>query len=99
MLTCQSDFEYIRHILLEKSTIPEYQIVSRIAKTIDTNSANVVENPLVKARLNKQNKFDSNLIIHYTHEKRFQSNTYRVILLLHITKERPVYREWLTDKR
>jgi len=41
---------------------------------MNTNSEHEVDNPLVKARLNKQKKIDKNLIIHYTHEKRFQSN-------------------------
>jgi hypothetical protein len=33
-----------------------------------------VDDTLTQARLSKQTKFDTNLIIHYTHEKRFRSN-------------------------
>jgi hypothetical protein len=61
-------------MLLSKSTIPEYQMASRIAKTIDVNSKEEVDNPLVKERFSKQNKLDNNRIIHYTYEKRLQSN-------------------------
>jgi hypothetical protein len=32
------------------------------------------DDPLVRARLKKPLKFDNNLIIHYTYEKRLQSN-------------------------
>ncbi len=73
-LTCESGFHYIRCILLNKPTISEYQIASRIAKTINIDSEEEVDNLLVKARLRKQAKFDNNLIIHYTHEKQLQSN-------------------------
>jgi hypothetical protein len=61
-------------MLLSKPTILEYQMVSRIATTVDLNSTDEVNSSLVKARLAKQTKFDKNLIIHYTHEKRLQSN-------------------------
>jgi hypothetical protein len=74
MLTNENDFAFIRHSILNKPTIPEYQIASRIAKATNVNSEEKVDNPLVKARLRKQTKFDTNLIIHYTHEKRFQNN-------------------------
>ena len=73
MITNENDFAFIRRSILNKPTIPEYQIASRIAKSVNVNSEEKVDNPLVKARLGKQMKFDTNLIIHYTHEKRFQS--------------------------
>jgi hypothetical protein len=41
---------------------------------LKSSSKEVVNNPLVEASLNKQTKFDSNLIIHYTYEKRLQNN-------------------------
>jgi hypothetical protein len=74
ILTCESDYQYVRGILLNKPTIPEYQMTSRIAKAMNMDSEIDEENSLVQARLNKPNKFDKNLIIHYKHEKRFQSN-------------------------
>jgi hypothetical protein len=74
MIRSENDFVVIRHALLNKSTIPEYQIASRIAKSINIGSNHKVDNPLVKARLGKQTKFDTNLIIYYTYEKRLQSN-------------------------
>jgi hypothetical protein len=74
MLTNDNDFAFIRRSILNKPTIPEYQLASRIAKATNVNSEEKVDNPLVKARIGKQTKFDTNLIIHYTHEKRFQTN-------------------------
>jgi hypothetical protein len=75
MITTENDFTFIRRILLDKPTIPEYQLAERIAKSINTTgSEQEVDNPLVKARLNKRSKFDTNTIIHYTYEKRLQSN-------------------------
>jgi hypothetical protein len=74
MITNETDFAFIRRSILNKPTIPEYQIASRIAKTINIESVEDVDNPLVKARIGKQTKFDTNVIIHYTHEKRFQTN-------------------------
>jgi hypothetical protein len=38
------------------------------------DSKNDVDNPLLKARINQSKKVDQNLIIHYTHQKQFQSN-------------------------
>ncbi len=74
MITTENDFTFIRHILLDKPSIPEYQMAARIAKTIKHNPDQEVDNPLVRARLHKPNKFDTNIIIHYTYEKRLQRN-------------------------
>jgi hypothetical protein len=85
MITTENDFTFIRRILLDKPTIPEYQLAERIAKSINTTgSEQEVDNPLVKARLNKRSKFDTNIIIHYTFEKRLQSNNcYMQTFLMH----------------
>jgi hypothetical protein len=45
-----------------------------MAKIIDLISKYEADNPSVEVRLGKQTKFDANLVIHYTHVKRFQSN-------------------------
>jgi hypothetical protein len=74
MINSQNDFDLIRCMLLNKPTIPEYQTASQIEKTIAPNSKHVDENPSMQGRLTKQTKFDTNLIIHYTYEKRLQSN-------------------------
>ncbi len=74
MITSENDFAFIRRTLLDKPTIPEYAIASRIAKSINVDSDEKVDNPLVKARLGKSTKFDTNIIIHYTHETRLKSN-------------------------
>jgi hypothetical protein len=70
----ENDFARLRCLLLNRPTIPEYQIASRIAKAIKDNPNELVDNPLVTARLNKPSKFDANLIIHHTYENRLQRN-------------------------
>jgi hypothetical protein len=49
MISTENDFALIHYQLLNKSTIPEYQIAKRIAKTIDVNNKEEVNNPLVKS--------------------------------------------------
>ncbi len=61
---------YIRHYLLNKTTVTEHQIASRIAKTIDINTNDTTDDPLVKLRLRQKSKWVDNLIIHYKHEAR-----------------------------
>src|SRR4051794_25372881 len=56
IINSESDFAFIRRSLLNKPTIPEYQIAQRIAKTINVNSKEEVHDALVKARLNKESK-------------------------------------------
>jgi hypothetical protein len=67
-------FTQLRILLLNRPTIREYQMASRIVKGIEINPNQEVDDPLVRARLKKQCKFDKNLIIRYTYEKRLQSN-------------------------
>jgi hypothetical protein len=59
---------------MNRPTISEYQIASRVAKAIKNDPTEEINDSLVKARLKKQSKFDKNLIIHYTYEKRLQNN-------------------------
>jgi hypothetical protein len=61
---------YIRDYLLNKTTVTEHQIASRIAKTIDPNTNDTTDDPLVQLRLRQKSKWTDNLIIHYTHEAR-----------------------------
>ena len=74
MINTEKDYSFIRQTLLSKPTLPEYQIASRIAKFIQFERDEIVEDPLIRSRLDKPSKFDNNLIIHYTYEKRFQCN-------------------------
>jgi hypothetical protein len=83
----ENDFASLRYVLLNRPTIPEYQLASRVAKAIKNNPTEEINDPLVKARLNKQSKFDNNLIIHYTYEKRLQSNKTAIHHLWHQTFE------------
>jgi hypothetical protein len=70
----ENEFARLRYLLLNRPTIPEHQIAARALKAINNNPHEEINDPLIKARLNKQSKFDNNLIIHYTNEKRLQSN-------------------------
>jgi hypothetical protein len=72
---------------LNRPTISEYEIASRLAKAIKNNPNEEMNDSLVKTRLSKQSKFDSNLIIHYTYEKRLQSNKIAIHQLWHQTFE------------
>jgi len=69
----ENDFATIRRRLLNKPTIAEYQIGSRIAMADDKPHNDTVCNPLAQTRANKESKWLKNLIIHYTHEKRLQN--------------------------
>jgi hypothetical protein len=83
---------------MNRSTVSEYQIASRIAKAIKNDPTEEINDPteeindpLVKAQLKKQSKFDKNLIIHYTYEKRLQNNNKAIHQLWHqIFEQTPV---------
>ena len=71
LLNNDKDFIALRRQLLNEPTIAEHQIASRVAKTIDVNSTEkLVTDVSDKRRLDKRSKWDTNLIIHYTHEGR-----------------------------
>jgi len=67
-------FTQLSSLCLNRPSLGEYQIASRIAKETEINPNQEVDDPLVRARLKKQCKFDKDLITHYTYEKRLQSN-------------------------
>ena len=66
-------FTFIRDYLINKTTVTEHKIASRIAKTVDPNNTNTIDDPLVQLRLRQRSKWDKNLIIHYTHEARLEN--------------------------
>lgn len=66
MIANDIDFDFIRRILLNRPTVPEHQIAERTAKSINVDSDEEIDNPLVRAQLRKHTKFDTNAIIHYT---------------------------------
>ncbi len=49
IISNDNDFNFIRDILLNKVTIPEYAIASRIAKLLDIKSVAQVDDSLLKA--------------------------------------------------
>ena len=74
MINTENDFALIRRILFTKPTILEYQMASRVARSIKSEQQAIIDDSLVRSPLEKPSKFDTNVIIHYTYEKRFQSN-------------------------
>jgi hypothetical protein len=64
---------FIRDYLLNKPTVTEHQIASRIAKTLDPNNNDTMDDSLVQIRLRQKSKWVDNLIIHYKHEARLAS--------------------------
>jgi hypothetical protein len=69
----EQDFNFIRDHLLNKTTVTEHQIASRIAKTNDPNTTDTTDDPLVQIRLRQISKWVDNVIIHYQHEARLES--------------------------
>ncbi len=67
------DFEFIRSHLVNRPTATEHAIASRIANTIDTPDHDAINDPLVREHLKKKSKWVTNLIVHYTHEARFET--------------------------
>jgi hypothetical protein len=73
LLDNEHDFTFLRSYLLNRPTITEHGIASRIANTIDSHDSDELDDPLVRAQLKKKSKWIENLIVHYTHEARFDS--------------------------
>jgi hypothetical protein len=69
----ENDFKFMRGYLLNKPTITEHQTAARIAETDDSAEKDIVENPIVKARLGPNSKLINNLIVHCTYENRLET--------------------------
>jgi hypothetical protein len=54
----ENNFARLRYILLNRPTIHEYQIASRVAETIKNNPNEEINDPLVKARFITPTKND-----------------------------------------
>jgi hypothetical protein len=65
-----NDFLFVRSYILNRPTLIEYQLASRIAKTTDTLKNDTIDDPLARMQLKKLSNSDRNLIVHYTHEAR-----------------------------
>ena len=70
LLNTETEYTFVRDHLLRKPTRTEYLIASRIAKTIDSPSADPTHNPLVRQQVRNKSKWMNNLIIRYVHEAR-----------------------------
>jgi hypothetical protein len=92
----KNDFATIHRQLLRKPTISEHQIASRIAKTIDNDNKDTVDNLLVKTRLDKESKCINSLITHYIHEKRLATYKKDIHKLWNQTfTQTPLLNTWL----
>jgi len=69
----ENNFQFVRGYLLNRTTVTEQQIASRIAKTIDSINHDTANDPLVRIHGKRQSKSLHNLIIHYVHEARLTS--------------------------
>lgn len=67
-------FALIRSVLVSTLTIPEYQMDTRIARSLKHEPQQTVDNLLMRVHLRKQNTYDTNFTIHYTHEKRLTNH-------------------------
>lgn len=67
-------FEMIRSNLLNRPTPTELQMAARIARATDQHSIEKSDpTSAVSSKQKQKSKWDSNLIIHYKHEKRFET--------------------------
>jgi hypothetical protein len=70
LLNNENNFAVTHRHLLNNPANHDPQLASRNAKPNEHDSNNTVDNSLVQTKPNKESKWLSSLIIHYTHEKR-----------------------------
>ena len=73
IIQTEHDFMFLRTYLLNRPTISERQIISRTATTTDTSISDQTDNTRFPVNLDTTSKYIDNLIIHYTHEQRFDN--------------------------
>jgi hypothetical protein len=84
-ITNQSHMKRLHDFYLNRPTVPQYQLASRIATAHLTNPTEELDNSSVQIQLNKQTKFNNNIITHFTYEDRLRNNKkdiHKLILLL-----------------
>ncbi len=65
-----NDFLFVPSYILNRQTLIEHQLASRIPKTTDALKNDTIDDPLVWMRLKILSNSDRNLIVHYTQEAR-----------------------------
>jgi hypothetical protein len=73
-IATENHFTFVRSYALNRTTAIEHQIASRIAKTIDPLQNDIIDDPLVRMRINRELTSFHYLIIHYMHEERFRTS-------------------------
>lgn len=69
----ESAFQAIHRQLLDKPTVQDIAFQSRLSTAAPTIGEDTQKQHAIHQRDNNQYKWDHNLIIHYTHEKRLNS--------------------------
>ena len=74
LIESESYFQLIRSNILKRTTATELEVVARIAKATDQHGIQTIDTSLAVATKQKPiSKRNNNLIIHYSHEKRFET--------------------------
>ena len=74
MIESERYFQLIRSNFLNKPTATELEVAARIAKATDHHDMGTIDASSAVSTKRKQNStWDNNLIIHYSHEKRFEA--------------------------
>lgn len=73
MFQTENDFQFIRSNFLNRPTAAELQIAARIGKLGDQNNNDLDDTLSVLIKSKQTSKSHDNLIVHYTHEKRFET--------------------------
>ena len=74
LIESESYFQLIRSNILKRTTATELEVAARIAKATDHHDMGTIDASSAVSTKRKQNsKWDNNLIIHYSHEKRFET--------------------------
>ena len=84
LIDSKSYYAFVRWFSVEKPTISEHQIASRMVRAaMDSQDYDAVDDPLVRVIIKRKSKSIDNLIIHYTHEARLASSKKDIHQLWH----------------
>jgi hypothetical protein len=73
VIKSQHHFLLTRSYILNRPTVNELGVASRLANAIEENDRNNIHDSLVEAKLKNKSKQINNLILHYTHEARLST--------------------------
>ena len=74
LIESESYFQLIRSNFLNRPTATELEVAAKIAKATDHHDMGTIDaSSAVSAKRKQNSKWDNNLNIHYSHEKRFET--------------------------